>query len=160
MLRVIERILPRSLHRTALRRAHAIRHRWRHFAKLPLAGVSVFVTDMEGRLLLVRHSYGPGGWALPGGGMGRREEPLDAAAREVREEVGCLLESTRVLEKIEETISGSPHTAWLVAGITRDHPRPDKREVIEARFFPLHSLPEPQSEFTRKRIAAWRSSLR
>ncbi len=157
---MIERILPRSLHRVALRWAHVIRHRWRRLAKLPLAGVSVFVTDGEGRLLLVRHSYGPGGWALPGGGMGRGEEPLDAACREVREEVGCLIEAPRVLDKIEETISGAPHTAWLVAGTTRDYPRPDKREVIEARFFPLHSLPEPQSEFTRKRIAAWRGSLR
>ena len=149
-------LIPRPLHRAALRLAHAIRHRWRRFTKLPLAGVSVFVTDMEGRLLLVRHSYGPGGWALPGGGMGRNEEPLAAAAREVGEEVGCSLEAVRVVERIEETISGSPHTAWLVAGTTRDYPRPDRREVIEARFFPLHSLPEPQSALTRKRIDAWR----
>ncbi len=120
----------------------------------------MFVSDLEGRLLLVRHSYGPGGWALPGGGMGPGEEPLAAAAREVREEVGCVLESLRVLERIEETISGSPHTAWLVTGVTRDYPRPDRREVIEARFFPLHSLPEPQSALTRARIAAQRKNLR
>ncbi|MGN3975280.1 NUDIX domain-containing protein [Tsuneonella sp. SYSU-LHT278] len=154
------RLIPPPLHRFALRLAHAIRHRWRRLAKLPLAGVSVIVTDIEGRLLLVRHSYGPGSWALPGGGMARREEPLAAAAREIREELGCELESARVLDRFEETISGSPHTAWLVAGVSRDYPRPDRREVIEARFFPLHSLPEPQSELTRARIAAWRSSLR
>ncbi|MCT2559864.1 NUDIX domain-containing protein [Tsuneonella sp. YG55] len=154
------RLIPRPIHRIALRVAHAVRHRWRRLVKLPLAGVSVIVTDMEGRVLLVRHSYGPGGWALPGGGMGRREEPLAAAAREVHEEIGCVLESGRVLDRIEETVSGAPHTAWLVAGTTRDYPVPDRREVIEARFFPLHSLPEPQSDLTRKRIAAWRESLR
>ena len=154
------RLIPRSLHRMALRWAHRIRHRWRRLARTPLAGVSVFVTDLEGRLLLVRHSYGPGGWSLPGGGMGKGEEPLAAAAREVREEVRCELEALRVLDRVEETISGSPHTAWLVTGTTRDHPRPDRREVIEARFFPLHSLPEPQTGLTRERIAAWRASLR
>jgi ADP-ribose pyrophosphatase YjhB (NUDIX family) len=154
------RLIPRSLHRAALRQAHRLRHRWRMLTRQPLAGVSVFVLDLEGRLLLVRHSYGPGGWALPGGGMGRRETAEDAARREIAEEVGCKLEGVRVLESVEETLSGSPHTAWLVAGRTLDRPRPDRREVIEARFFPTHSLPEPLTRLTRSRIEAWRGKLR
>ena len=151
-------LIPRSFHRTALRFAHRMRHRWRTLAKTPLAGVSVFVTDMEGRLLLVRHSYGPAGWALPGGGVGRDEDALLAARREVAEEVGCALESAHVFDSIEETISGSPHTAYLVTGRTQDHPRPDRREVVDARFFPLHSLPEPLTRLTRQRIDDWRAS--
>lgn len=148
------------MHRLALRIAHRIRHRWRMLRRVPLAGVSVFVTDLNGRLLLVRHSYGPGGWALPGGGMGRHESPEDAARREIAEEVGCAIEGARVLDKLEETISGAPHTAWLVAARTQDHPTPDRREILEARFFPTHSLPEPLTARTRMRIEAWRGKLR
>jgi hypothetical protein len=44
-----------------------------------------------------------------------------------------------------------------VTGRTQDHPRPDRREVIEARFFPLHSLPEPLTPLSRKRVAAWKA---
>ena len=120
----------------------------------------MFVTDLEGRLLLVRHSYGPGGWALPGGGMKRGETAEAAALREAAEEVGCRIEGARVLERLEETLSGSPHTAWLVAGRTLDRPTPDKREILEARFFPTHSLPEPLTPLTRRRIEAWKGKWR
>jgi len=153
-------MIPAALHRVALRFAHRLRHRWRKIARPTLAGVSVFVTDLEGRLLLVRHSYGPGGWALPGGGMGRHESAEDAARREIKEEVGCTLEGVRVLDTIEETLSGTAHTAWLIAANTRDRPRPDRREIVEARFFPTHSLPEPLTPLTRARITAWRGKLR
>jgi len=119
--------------------------------------VSVVVTDLEGRLLLVRHSYGPPGWALPSGGMRRGEAPEAAAQREIAEELRCMLDDPRVFDTIEETLSGSPHTAYLVTGRTLDRPRPDEREVVEARFFPLHSLPEPQTALTRRRIAAWKA---
>jgi ADP-ribose pyrophosphatase YjhB (NUDIX family) len=154
------RLIPRRLHRALMPVAHRWRHRWRKFRRAPLVGVSVFVTDTEGRLLLVRHSYGSGGWAIPGGGMSAREHPESAARREISEEAGCTLEGVRVLERLEETISGSPHTAWLVAARTRDRPKPDRREVVEARFFPTHSLPEPLTPLTRTRIAAWRGRLR
>ena len=150
-------LMPASLHRTALRWAHRVRHRWRRLRKQPLAGVSVLVTDLEGRLLLVRHSYGPQGWALPGGGIDKGETPEAAARREVAEEVGCILDHVQVVDMIEETISGAPHTAYLMMGRTMDRPRPDQREVIEARFFPRHSLPEPQTARTRARIAAWKA---
>ena len=153
-------LIPRPLHRAVLRLGYRLRHRWRRLARPRLAGVSVFVTDLDGRLLLVRHSYGSDGWALPGGGIERGESPEEAARREIREEVGCAIEGVRVLDQLEETLSGAPHTAWLVAGRTQDHPRPDRREIVEARFFPTHSLPEPLTRLTRSRIATWRGKLR
>lgn len=150
-------LIPAPVHRAALRWAHRVRHRWRRFTGQPIAGVSVLVTDLEGRLLLVRHSYGPQAWALPGGGMRKGEAPEAAARREVAEEIGCTMNEVRVFDMIEETISGAPHTAYLVTGRTLDRPRPDKREVVEAKFCPTHSLPEPQTDLTRARIAAWRT---
>jgi 8-oxo-dGTP pyrophosphatase MutT (NUDIX family) len=153
-------LIPRPLHRALLRVAHRLRQRWRSVFKLPIEGVSVLVSDLDGRLLMVRHSYGSGAWLLPGGGMKRGESPEDAARREIAEELGCRIESVRVIETIAEVISGAPHTAHLVAARTLDRPRPDGREVIEARFFPSHSLPEPQTPLTRTRIAAWRARAR
>ncbi|MEL6878358.1 MAG: NUDIX domain-containing protein [Pseudomonadota bacterium] len=152
----LTQIIPAPVHRALLPLAHRVRHHWRAFTKRPLAGSSVFITDFGGNLLLMRHSYGPDGWALPGGGIETGEDPAAAAIREVREEVGLELESVTPLGTVDELISGSPHTAHLFTAICDDHPKPDKREVLEARFFPMHSLPEPLSPKTRSRLAYWR----
>jgi len=61
---------------------------------------------------------------------------------------------------IEDEISGAPHASHIFTGRIDGHPRPDGREVIEARFFPTHSLPEPLSEWSRQRIALWRKGPR
>jgi ADP-ribose pyrophosphatase YjhB (NUDIX family) len=149
--------LPAALHRAVLPLAHRIRHMWRRWRKAPIAGVSVIVTNLGGDVLLLKHSYGPDVWSLPGGGLGRGEDPLDAARREVREELGIELARIEPVATLEEVLSGSPHTAHLFAGTCDRHPRPDGREVTEARFFPSHSLPEPLGKTTRTRIAAWRA---
>ena len=53
-------------------------------------GAAVVIFDEEGRVLILLRpkdmSWAPGKWALPGGHIEEGEKPIDAAAREVREE--------------------------------------------------------------------------
>jgi 8-oxo-dGTP pyrophosphatase MutT (NUDIX family) len=51
----------------------------------------------DGQVLLVRHTYGPKEWELPGGGLRRGEDPFAGVQREVREELGVEIESATEL---------------------------------------------------------------
>jgi 8-oxo-dGTP pyrophosphatase MutT (NUDIX family) len=55
---------------------------------LRLRAVKAAVRTDDGRILLVRHSYGSGQWMMPGGLVRRGEAFAAAAAREVHEELG------------------------------------------------------------------------
>jgi ADP-ribose pyrophosphatase YjhB (NUDIX family) len=149
-----------ALHRVALRTAHALRHRWRRWRKTPLLGVSMIARDADGRLLLVRLSYAEAGWSFPGGGASRGESMEAAAVRELAEETGCAATSVKLVGCMEETVSGSPHTAHVFSCLTDDLPFPDGREVVEARFFPPHSLPHPMTPRTQARLEFWRERER
>lgn len=132
----------------AARRRVLARLRW------PTRGVKVMAFDATGRVLLVRHSYGRSElWMLPGGGVRRREEPADAARRELIEEVGCRLGEVVLIGTYGSAAEGKRDTIFLFRGETSDGPRPDGLEVIEARFFPLHALPPTTSPATLRRVA-------
>lgn len=150
-------LIPRPLHRLALNCGHRVRHYWRGWRKITGEGVSIIAHDFDGQILLVRHSYGPPGWYFPGGGVGRRESPEAAAIRELREETGCALLGVKLVGILEEELSGAPHRAHIFAGVVEETPRPDGREVVEARFFPTHSLPEPLSPRTKARLQLWQA---
>lgn len=153
----MRQLLPAPLHRALLPLAHSIRHAWRRWRKTPIAGVSVVITNLGGDVLLLKHSYGPAVWGLPGGGLKPGEDPAEAARREVYEELNLTLSAIELVGVIEEVISAAPHTAYLFAAICDQRPSPDRREITEARFFPSHSLPEPLGRITRTRIDAWRA---
>lgn len=148
-------LIPRPMHRVALRVAHRTRHIWRRVVKPQLAGVSVIGQDREGRILLVRHSYGPDNWCFPGGGCARGEDPQDAARREILEELGIAPARLELVETIEETISGAPHSAHIFSALFEEEPQPDRREILQAQFFALDALPEPMSALARTRLEAW-----
>ncbi|WP_324828408.1 NUDIX domain-containing protein [Qipengyuania zhejiangensis] len=151
------RLIPPPLHRFALTIGHRLRHHWRAWRGVTGEGVSVIGRDIDGQILLVRHSYGPAGWYFPGGGIGRNESPEDAARRELREETACPIDALKLVGVIEEELSGAPHRAHIFEGVVDAMPRPDGREIIEARFFPTHSLPEPLGPRTRARLKLWQA---
>ena len=146
-------LIPASLHRALYRVAFRARVYVRRVLKLPISGVSAVLRDGEGHLLLVRHSYGPPGWALPGGGCGRGEDPHETVRRELREELGLEIAQLELLATLEEKLSGAPHTAFVFAGLASGEPVPDGREIVEARFFPPGQLPPRQARPSR---GGWR----
>ena len=149
--------LPAPIHRLALRLAQPVRLRWWRIAKVRTRGCRVVVLNPEGEILLIRHTYHlPQSWMLPGGGIGRGEDAIAAAVREVREETGCRLADPVVAGCTVGGKGGWTNEAHLVAGTTADTPFADQREIAEARFFAFDSLPATLTAASHQRIALWR----
>jgi 8-oxo-dGTP pyrophosphatase MutT (NUDIX family) len=153
--RTAERVLPAPLHRALLQLAHKVRHRWREWRKVPISGISVVVTNEAGEVMLLKHSYGPKAWGLPGGGMSAGEDPAQCARRELREEVGLHVEEMEPLGVLKETLSGSPHTSHVFTVQVSQTPKPDGREILEAQFFAVDALPDLLTRNVPKRLAMW-----
>ena len=146
-------LIPARVHRWALRNAHRIRSRFRRAFKPDIAGVSVILRDGEGRVLLVRHSYGPRGWSGVGGGLKRGEEPEAALRREVREELSCDIEAVELAATLHEMLSGAPHTAYVFTARPVGEVQVDGRELVEARWFTPEELPQaPLTRTCRSRL--------
>lgn len=111
-------------------------------------GSQPIVQRADGRILLVRQTYGRG-WATPGGFVDRGEHPIDGAVREVREEVGLEVVVTgeaitffeidrRLVQVIVPMVPASEEAADAV--------RPTSAEIADVRWFRLDALPEMQPE--------------
>jgi len=114
-------------------------------------GAHAFALTREGRLVLVKLWYAPG-WRLPGGGRGESETPVDAALRELREEIGMTSHGT--VEpgcELEEEVDFRRDTCSLI--IVRDveyRPRHWSWEVEAVSEAPLDELPRDLSPQTRR----------
>jgi ADP-ribose pyrophosphatase YjhB (NUDIX family) len=106
---------------------------WRLFRPTTV-GVVVLVR-YQGQVLLVKHSYGPRRWTLPGGGVKRGESLEHAARREVREEVGISLGELVRHGEIRCTVSGRRDTTWVFSAEVADARfRSDTWEIEDARW--------------------------
>jgi 8-oxo-dGTP pyrophosphatase MutT (NUDIX family) len=115
-------------------------------------GAHAVALTHERRLILVKLRYAPG-WRLPGGGRSQSEHPIDAALRELREEIGMTGHGDVALAfEREEPTDFKRDLASLV--IVRDvEYRPSKwsLEVEEVCEAALDDLPSDLSP----RIARW-----
>lgn len=153
MLHLIAALIPAALHRQLYRVAHRLRGAWLRLRGGEVHGCSIIARDAAGRVLLVRHSYGSGWWAFPGGGMRRGEDPLAAALREFAEELGCTIRDPVHLATVVEQFHGARNVAHIFTGLIDGEPRPDGREVVEARFFAPDALPLQTAPNVQRRLA-------
>jgi 8-oxo-dGTP pyrophosphatase MutT (NUDIX family) len=146
-------LIPAALHRRLYRLAYGLRRHWLRFRGGRLYGCNIIARDGRGRLLMVRHSYGDGQWEFPGGGIGRRETPEAAARREFAEELHCGLAELKCLGIVEEPYLGATNVVHVFTGLADGEPRPDGRELVEARFFAHADLPRPLGRKAAQRLA-------
>jgi ADP-ribose pyrophosphatase YjhB (NUDIX family) len=112
------------------------------------------VTDDDGRILLVRHTYSKG-WNFPGGGVERGEDALTALKRELLEETAVRLLSPPQLFGIyanENNFRGDHIVFYLAQRFERGDFVPTV-EIAEARFFGVGEIPHDATGGTMRRIA-------
>jgi 8-oxo-dGTP diphosphatase len=144
MRRQVDRI-----YRLAYRMAYPVVSRWwRLYGHHHGVAIAVWSGDT---VLAVRHSYKPG-LRLPGGALARRENPHEAAVRELREEVGVTIDPAR-LRFVAEV---STRVGLIHLYETRVEVKPDlvidRREIVEAHF--VHPIQLHEAHF-RNRIGAY-----
>lgn len=123
---------------------------------------AMVINEAEQSVFLVRHTYVPG-WYLPGGGVERGQTLRQALAMELREEGNIELTGKAELFGVYFNTRSSirDHVALFVCRQwQQSQPRTSDREIAEAGFFPLGSLPEGITESTKRRIAEVMESRR
>ncbi|HYK98859.1 MAG TPA: NUDIX hydrolase [Candidatus Acidoferrales bacterium] len=115
-------------------------------------GAAAVITDAQGRILLVHHTYGELNWEIPGG-LGEDNESAETnAIREVREETGLAVAAERLVAVYFEPGRDFHHFVFACRRITRAEPTPSSPEISEVRWCDRTALPRPISDFTVRRI--------
>lgn len=114
-------------------------------------GINVVALNDEGRVLLLKHVFHPHApWGLPGGWLGRGEEPAACALRELREETGLTAVTGPVLLLERDEDLANINIIYQVT--VQPGPMQLSGEILEARWFAMTMLPHPLTPLTRRAI--------
>jgi len=119
---------------------------------MPAIGTEVAVIQ-DGCVLLTRREDLEM-WCLPGGGIEPGESAAQCAIREVREETGLDVRLTRLvgLYSLPNVNVVGSHVIVFAAEPVGGTLRPAPDEVLEARYFAPHDLPDDLIWWHRRRI--------
>lgn len=145
--------LPVPARRLVYRCAYQGLRVWWFVCRPEVRGVKCLITDGD-QILLVRHTYGPRGWDLPGGTMKPGESPAETARREIEEELGVLIDDWSALGMIERTLDHRrDHLHCFHAELPARSLDIDRGELHVARWFPRTELPARLNYYVRPVLA-------
>lgn len=131
-----------------------LRQTWFRIARPATLGVRGIVTDAEGRVLLVKHTYTPG-WHLPGGGVERLETSGVSLLRELKEEAGIEAKAENLeLVSVHANHAFFPNDHVLVYRVTAwtRGEATSRGEIAEVRFVDPLNPPADVSRGTNNRL--------
>jgi 8-oxo-dGTP pyrophosphatase MutT (NUDIX family) len=120
---------------------------------LRLRAVKAAIRSPDGKVLLVRHSYGSGAWMLPGGLVRRREPFASAARREVREELGIDIEHWTELAVFTPRLGLTTQRLGLMTAVVADPVVVTNDEIAATVFVDPSDPPPNTSPATARRLA-------
>ncbi len=110
-----------------------------------------FVFDDQGRLLLLEHEFRPDSrWGIPGGFLGKGEQPDVALRRELQEEVK--LQVTDVEFLFARTLPRPKQVEIYFTCKATTEPVPSSFEIRKAQWFDTGALPAELSRDQRAMI--------
>lgn len=115
-------------------------------------GAAAIILDLEGKVLLVKHSYGRCNWEIPGGKSEPNESAQETASREVLEETGLAVQVGQLTGIYYEPQYDMHHFAFLCTPTNDSSPTSSSPEILECNYFSIADLPKPMSDFTYGRI--------
>ena len=139
--------------RVAIRCAYVGLRMYWFVARPKVVGVKCVVKH-DDDVLLVRHTYGRRSWDLPGGTVKRRELPIEAARREMREELGRRIEDWQDLGVLYITTNHHRDNLHMFEAQLADPELDiDLTELAEAGWFRRDDLPPDTGLFVGKILA-------
>lgn len=134
-------------------------------APLMVTGCGVIIENDKGEILLQKRRDN-GSWGLPGGSMELGEKFIDAAKREVYEEVGIEISELALFGIYSGRIMTYPNGdicfgTGIIFKTTVYHGeiQNNTEEVIEHQFFDKAHLPNPLNEVDKCCIIDWAKGL-
>jgi ADP-ribose pyrophosphatase YjhB (NUDIX family) len=104
-------------------------------------GVQVVAFDEHGRVMLAHHTYRHRfAWGLPGGWLGRHEDPEAAVVRELREETGLIADQPRLLGVRRSRSRGSAMSLVYAVRVRGEFRPSDEVDVV--KWVEVDDLPD------------------
>jgi ADP-ribose pyrophosphatase YjhB (NUDIX family) len=145
--------LPVSVKRLGYRVAYALLRTYWFIRRPTLSGVKCVLTDGE-EVLLVRHTYGPRAWDLPGGAIKRGEAPATAARREMNEELGVSINDWRALGTVTVIVDHREDHVYCFQAETPERELTiDRGELAVAGWFARDGLPSDLGRYAGRILA-------
>jgi 8-oxo-dGTP pyrophosphatase MutT (NUDIX family) len=114
-------------------------------------GAAALIFNSKGHVLLVKQSYGPLNWDLPGGAAEANESIVETALREVHEETSWQVVPQRTVGIYYDPQTDFHHFTFECRAV-EEAPFQMDTEVTQCAFWPVDALPRPISDFTIQRI--------
>lgn len=110
--------------------------------------VAAVVINEDRRVLLLKHRFREGsGWGIPGGFLGKGEQPEDALRRELREEVGIEVESVEPV--LARTVKQARQVQIIFRCRAAGEAKPMSIEVEKCEWCAVEQLPDELPPFQR-----------
>jgi ADP-ribose pyrophosphatase YjhB (NUDIX family) len=145
--------IPTPVLRLAYRVGIHVMHVYWFVARPHTRGVKCVVRH-EGRVVLVRHTYGHRAWDLPGGGAARGEAVEATVARELGEELGVRPVAMRLMRTMVWRGRGKhDEVSLFVVDVDSDRLTLEEAEIAAAMWVSPDELPPGTAPMARAIIA-------